>query len=268
MAYFLFNSMKGFMDFKLCGFVFLVMAQNSFALTGIDIFKTVEADHPTVCKIEIKRSDSQVSYCTGTLVGNKTIYTAAHCFTRNFSQFDNPVNVTCGGKLMGKASQVDMPASDLWINDQTPNLTEDFAVLTLMFKTKITPNAVATGPGLYFDAKGATLPGVHCSMLGFGQTDIDGPIKIGTLIQSNLEHVRVSISPIQLLAILPLEGEPLLRTSVGEGDSGGPLFCQAPGHDSELLGVIDEKWFAVDDPTQKPMRNILNAVWMHPDMTN
>jgi hypothetical protein len=260
--------MKGNMYFKLCGFVFLVTAQNSFALTGMDIFKTAEADHPTVCKIEIKRSNNKVGYCTGTLIDNKTIYTAAHCFTRSFSQSDNPVNVTCGGKLMGKASQLDLPAPDSWIDDEKPNLTEDFAVLTLMFKTKITPNAVASGPQLYFDAKGATLPGVRCSMLGFGQTDIDGPIKIGTLIQSNLEHVRVGISPIQILVILPLEGERLLRTSVGEGDSGGPLFCQAPGHESELLGVIDEKWLGVDDPAQKPIRNILNAVWMHPNMTN
>lgn len=236
----------------LSALIYLLNGPMCLALVGEDIFKVHEVDRPNICKLEVKLDPTHVARCTGTLVGKHTIYTAAHCFGRTFDPQINTVAISCGGKNL-KSVHVKLPDQSLWLTDRVVKLEADFAVVTTMFNAKADPVQVAAGPDLYFSPQGNMLPGVSCSIFGFGKTDVSGPITAGELIQSNLEHVRVVLTAKETISIYPLEGETSLRTSVAEGDSGGPLICSAQGKNPELVGMILRD--------QSPDRDLLNTIW-------
>ena len=145
------------------------LSVNSHAIEGKNINPVNERDFPTVCKLVIKDLGS----CTGTLVAPNKIYTAAHCFRKDYFAPHNPVTITCGDQL-NRSTSVEIPPSAQWETEESPNLNSDFAVVNLMFNSPIPPNPVASGPELYFDAKGHILPGVTCSILGYGDADLRG----------------------------------------------------------------------------------------------
>ena len=255
--------------------LFFSFLSNSYGFINTanrDVSYQQEKDYPSVCKITIRfpsnddSGESTIGTCTGTLVGPNKIYTAAHCFKRNFSISEDRVDVTCGGQMMGQASEVKIPNANDWGPDvNNPEILQDFAVVTLMFKTKNQPSAVASGPELYFDpTSGNLLPGVVCMGLGFGYTSLTSPPTFGNLTKATYENDLIWSTPNHLIALKPLAGETLLETRFGEGDSGGPMFCQAPGHGMELMGVNDANWFAVGTSEAQTTESILNAVYMHP----
>jgi hypothetical protein len=230
-----------------------------------------ERNFPSVCKITIHfpsdTDDSEtLGYCTGTLVGPDKIYTAAHCFRQTFDIAVNRVDVTCGGETMGKASQVKIPNAADWGSDVlSPEILQDFAVVSLVFRSHNAEAAVASGPELYFDpASGNLLPGVTCNAFGFGYTNLTNPPSFGKLTEATLQNDLIVSTPFHLIALTAKAGQTILETRFGEGDSGGPLFCQAPGHGIELVGVIDENDFPYGTNQDQTFRSILNAVYMHP----
>jgi hypothetical protein len=237
-----------------------------------DVSYQQESDFPSVCKITIQfpaDADSEtpmVGTCTGTLVGPDTIYTAAHCFRKNFDIAINRVDVTCGGKAQGQASEVKIPTGDTWGSDNlTPDILQDFAVVKLMFKSHNAVASVATGPSLYFDPMSYhLLPGVTCNAFGFGLTNLTNPISFGKLTEATFEADTIVSTPSLLIALKTMTGQTLLETRFGEGDSGGPLFCKAPGHDPELVGVIDANWGGTKIDESKTFESIFNSVYMHP----
>jgi hypothetical protein len=255
--------------------LFLSFASNAFAFIDTahrNVSYQQESDFPSVCKITIQfpaDSDSEtpmVGTCTGTLVGPDTIYTAAHCFRKNFDLMVNRVDITCGGQSLGSASDVQIPTGKTWGSDNlTPDALQDFAVVKLLFKTHNAVSAVATGPSLYFDkTSGSLLPGVTCNALGFGHTNLTNPTTFGKLTEATLQADTIISTPSLLIALKPMPGQTLLETRFGEGDSGGPLFCQAPGHETELLGVINANWDGDNHDESQTFESIFNAVYLHP----
>jgi hypothetical protein len=261
-------------------FSLVVGITDSNAMIGRNIKFANETENPAVCEVKISNFGPEhvMGECSGTLISATQVYTAGHCFGRRFRLRDHTVTVSCGGTRMNNATDVKIPNptnAALWINDEEPARKEDFAVLTLAPAIDRQGNPIphATSPvaangTLYFGPMGDLLPGVQCKALGYGTNDInrpevdsDGNPNIGSLVEADLKDVNIKIWPTAgIIETTPSNGA-YLATSCGGGDSGGPLFCQAPGRAYELVGTIVLRQHASDQEEGHYTANYMRPVW-------
>jgi len=250
----------------------------STLMIGQNIRFANERNNPSVCEIQISNYDNRGhdGECSGTLVSATQVYTAGHCFGRNFNLNRHTVSVSCGGRSMGHASAVLSPDSSddsLWDHEgsgmEIPVTRADFAVITLPRAVTQTTSPVAIGPESYFDATGALLPNVQCKMLGYGGNDInapeideDGVPNIGSLVEASLQSDVLTYDTGQGVMKLTPRDSAYLVTSCGGGDSGGPLFCQAPGGVFTLVATIVSRQHAESLEDHNFVTNLLHPVWV------
>jgi hypothetical protein len=262
----------------LCGLASLAGSAQAYMI-GSNISYAKERLNPSVCEIKISDYDGQGNQgeCSGTLVSSTQVYTAGHCFGRNFEIGRHTVSVSCGGRFQGQADSVKTPNSandSLWFIDNrgidTPVDTGDFAIINFHSPVSQITSPVATGPGAYFDVSGNLLPGVACKALGYGTTDINGPEvsddgvpNIGSLVEADLKDDVVMFNQrTQLIMLLPRSGA-TLATSCGAGDSGGPLFCKAPGNLAyELMGTIVSRQHQATTADHAFVKNTVHPAWI------
>lgn len=227
----------------------------TFAIIGGDAVSAPdESRYPSVCKIETTNFLTDRSgTCTGTLLADGKIITAGHCFGRDFPMKNAEIDVTCGGKPMGRVKKVTVAAGNVsshWIDAKNPVSKYDFALVAL---SEVPANDTATvtpSLGRYFKASGGLNAGVKCKILGYGKDDRGnlGTLHLVSTASANLAYE----SGEEILKLTPKSGS-FLPISVDKGDSGGPVFCSVGARDPELVGTTVMK--KLSDSLEGPIWN-------------
>jgi hypothetical protein len=221
-------------------------------IIGKEAVKTRESDQPALCRIEIQSGDVP-NNCSGTLVGPNEIATAAHCFGRNYNRYATSVSVYCGGRY-AEVENVELPAPNHWVDDIKPLPSIDYARITLS-KGLSGSMPKAKSADAYFAQPGEPLPGVRCWMAGFGNSRSDS---FGTLYIADLSSYSL-VYGAGVITLRDRQGG-LLKVSVDHGDSGGALYCRAPGKGVELVGVI-VSYVPQKRRDQNRVENLFAPIW-------
>jgi secreted trypsin-like serine protease len=194
---------------------------------------------PSIALIQWTDAEGNQSLCTGTVVSPSVILSAAHCATGTPVTYQvttfpsgNPVNSTV-------AQVIANPAFNEANND-----TDDVAVLVLT-SPQAAPG-IALSPAEPSGGTGALITGFGETYAGSGVSGIADYAP--TVIQSNRYCAGVLGSAWASTDMCALD-YPANDTSIGSGDSGGPLAIQLNGQLVEV-GISDRG--ASDDDTTLP----------------
>ncbi|PIE19494.1 MAG: hypothetical protein CSA65_02355 [Proteobacteria bacterium] len=184
--------------------------------------------HPSVGRLALNGYDGNTYTCTGTLVGQRTVLTAAHCIKQIAS-----VAFEVGGGSYSVAQTIPHPS---YTSNPTRN---DIAVLLLSQSPSVSPTPVATR---------APWVGLQLTLIGFGITG-DGNNDSGVK-----RMARNSVAEVQPVRI-NIRGTGGSMGNICNGDSGGPAFATLDGQELQvgvhsygdaLCGVSE--WDARVDP--------------------
>ncbi|MGC4115996.1 MAG: trypsin-like serine protease [Myxococcales bacterium] len=171
---------------------------------------TVDNGHPTVGKVR----DNGDEICTGTLVGAKTVITAAHC-----------IESTTASRYAFILGSTAYPANSVTVHPSWDGNADsgegkyDIAVIVLKTSPNITPTPVATA---------APFVGQEVTLVGFGVTGEN---------YNNYGTKRITTNNLSKVVATKIYWMP--SGGVGTtcyGDSGGPAFANVNGQEV-LLGV-------------------------------
>lgn len=173
------------------------------------------AGHPAVGMLRMGSS----GLCTATLVGKRTVLTAAHC-TRDYVA-PSAYTVYFNNQPYAVAARIPNPHFS-WAQDgkldPTKHALDDIAVLRLFQAPPVQPSPVAATPPQV---------GQPLTLVGFGFTDVgkqDGGIKRAA--QSAVEQVHGGF--------IAFGSKKLNNGSIRPGDSGGPAFFSAGGQLAQI----------------------------------
>ena len=225
-------------------------------MIGEDVERVSEKDYPSICRISIlmETDDGEVeALCTGSLITEDSILTSAHCFPL---QRRHSATVTCGGEYLGRVREFHLPEADEWIDPDRPSPTRDVANVVIRRKSQARPLSLAKSRDAWFEQDGTLKNGISCRMAGFGMDDRGNT---GHLLMAKPSNVEFKLMN-GLIHMLPTSG--WLKTSVNPGDSGGPLLCQAPGLDEEIVGITESYRF--QDRKDQRVKNTFVPAWTLP----
>lgn len=173
---------------------------------------TPHDQHPSVVLIEVQdRAAGTANYCSGTLVGSRTVLTAAHCLSAGTER-----EVFVEERAYAVAELI---VHEAW-DENDPSYPNDIGLIRLTEPVTQAPSPLSPL---------APLVGLEVTLVGFGATR-DGATDFGIKrIASNtiedIDEKRVTIT-----------GTGNGRGNTCEGDSGGPVFANAASGEL-LIGV-------------------------------
>ena len=183
----------------------------------------LDTGDPAVVALAVKQGGLYEQYCTGTLVGPRTILTAAHCINaygsgNAYYVVFAPDTTVSGLRAVRVASQVANP------DYSSAGTGNDFGLVKLsMPVTDITP-IVLNGADIQ------AWVGHNIRHAGYGVTN--GPNQTGSGIKREVTYTLRQVTALELES-----GANGKQTC--NGDSGGPAFMVPPGATAEVLvGVV------------------------------
>jgi len=182
---------------------------------------TVTAGDPAVVALVVGFNGRYSSYCTGSLVGPKTVLTAAHCI---YAQGRNAPYSVAFGTYASNPTSVVRVVSQI-AHPRYSGQSNDFGLLEL-------ERAVTNVPLLRMNDAPmvSSLLGVGVRHSGFGVTDGTSQAGGGTK--------REVTTPLRRIESASFESGGMGKQTC-QGDSGGPGFMTFPGDTSErLVGVV------------------------------
>lgn len=164
----------------------------------------------TISKIDNKPGYHTKSTCSGTLIREDLVLTAAHCFQDQ--DLIKEVNIKLLSGIVRKALSIH-------IHPDFSQNGSDLALLTCYStELNITPNLPVTKPNIFGN--------YSCQIAGFGGTDP----QLEHIKTTYINHTKSFIIPIDsFIQVIFFENPPCM------GDSGGPLICEGT-----LYGVLSK----------------------------
>ena len=163
--------------------------------------------HPSVGAIDLRGFDGQSYTCTGSVIGQRWVLTAAHCI-QNIQSATFHVN----GGAYPVAQMIAHPS---YTSNPTRN---DIALLRLHQSPGVTPVAVSTR---------APWAGLQLTLVGFGIT-ADGREDSG--VKRMARNVVASVAPVTF----NMRGTGGTVGNICSGDSGGPAFAMVDGQEVQI----------------------------------
>jgi hypothetical protein len=163
--------------------------------------------HPSVGRLALNGYDGQTYTCTGTLVGQRTVLTAAHCIEQIAS-----ATFHVGG---GTYAVSQMIAHPNYTSSPTRN---DIAVIRLNQSPSVSPTPVATQ---------APWVGLQLTLIGFGIT-ADGLSDSG--VKRMARNTVADVKPVRI----NMRGTGGSMGNICNGDSGGPAFATINGKEVQV----------------------------------
>ncbi|XP_063746679.1 transmembrane protease serine 9 [Eleginops maclovinus] len=175
---------------------------------------------PYMVLLERYMKDGSTKYCSGFLLNEDFVMTAAHCLARSYQVLLGAHNIQHKDEILRINVDQTFPHKDY----NATNFRNDIMLLKLSSKAKLSKHV---GPISLASQSDGSLP-KSCSVSGWGRKD-----KNINYMSFVLMEVNVTLSDNELCAkdnLYCSEGE------IGpvEGDSGGPLVCE----DEKAYGVV------------------------------
>ena len=177
-------------------------------------------------------NDDGDPYCTGTLIRDDAILTAAHCLVADPDPavtFANDAREIAGPPLVSITSAEAHPSFD-FDRAVSPGVSEYFDIAVLILAEPVGGVAPARLPEVV-DAEANLIPGDEVELVGYGARVDDGSLsESGEKAQGVATIIAVGDNEVQIS--MPGEQQSC------NGDSGGPTYLDIPGAGTRLVAVI------------------------------